>query len=74
MSDSNWKNYVRGLIRAEISRRNLSYIEISERLKNIGITETPQNISNKIGRGTFSAIFMIQILKVIECYDLALEK
>ena len=33
----------------------------------MGISETPQNISNKINRGTFGAIFMLQILKAIDC-------
>ncbi|TDF34579.1 hypothetical protein EYS14_24245 [Alteromonadaceae bacterium M269] len=74
MSDKDWKNYVKGLIKAEIARKNLNYIEISKRLEEIGVHETPQNLSNKIGRGTFGAIFMMQILKVIGCEELQLER
>ncbi len=72
MSENDWKNKVKGMLKAEIAKRNLNYIEISERLEKIGVHETPQNISNKIGRGTFGAIFMLQILEVIECTELNL--
>jgi hypothetical protein len=70
MSETEWKNYVKGLLKAEIAKRNLNYVDIAERLKKIGVEETPQNISNKIGRGTFGAIFMMQILQVIDCTEI----
>ncbi len=70
MSETEWKNYVKGLLKAEIAKRNLNYVDIAERLKKIGVEETPQNISNKIGRGTFGAIFMMQILQVIGCTEI----
>lgn len=73
MSEQDWKNKVKGLLKSEIAKRNLNYIEIAERLEKIGVHETPQNISNKIGRGTFGAIFMMQILEVIGCHELNLD-
>lgn len=73
MTDNDWKLQAKGLLRAEIVKRNLSYIEIADKLKALGIDETPQNISNKIGRGTFSAIFMIQVLTAIGCNELRLD-
>ena len=33
----------------------------------IGIEETPQNLSNKISRGAFGADFMLQVLTAIGC-------
>ena len=73
MSESDWKDKVKGLLKSEIAKRNLNYIEIAERLEKIGVHETPQNISNKIGRGTFGAIFMMQILEVIGCHELKMD-
>ena len=67
MNDEEWKNYAKGLIKAEIVRKNLTLIDVAKRLEEMGISETPQNISNKINRGTFGAIFMLQILKAIDC-------
>lgn len=73
MTDDEWKEKAKGLLKAEIAKRNLNYIEVAEKLKKIGIDESPQNISNKIGRGTFSGIFMIQVLTAIGCNQLRLD-
>jgi len=72
MTSDDWKDRAKGILKAEISRKNLNYIEISARLEAMGIHESPQNISNKIGRGTFGAIFMIQVLDAIGCKTLQL--
>lgn len=70
MSDEEWKEYAKGLLKAEIARRNLSLIDVAKKLEAMGISETPQNISNKINRGTFGAIFMLQILKAVGCKEI----
>ena len=72
MNEDDWKSYATGLIRSEIAKRNLNYVDIANRLKLIGIEETPQNISNKIRRGTFGAVFLLQVLQVIGCHELHL--
>ena len=72
MNEDDWKDRAQGLLKAEIARRNLNYIEISERLATMGVHETPQNLSNKIGRGTFGAIFMLQVLDAIGCKEIRL--
>lgn len=73
MTNNKWKDKAKGLLKSEIAKRNLSYVEVVECLKQIGIEETPQNISNKIARGTFGAIFMLQILTAIGCQNLDLD-
>ena len=72
MSDEEWKEYAKGLLKAEIARKNLSLIDVARKLDAMGISETPQNISNKINRGTFGAIFMLQILKAVGCKEIRL--
>ena len=69
MSDSKeWQDRVKGLLKAELAKRNINYIQLAELLQdNYGIKESPQNLSNKIARGKFSAIFMVQVCEVIEC-------
>ena len=69
----NWKIYAKSLLKSEIARHDLNFIEVSERLKKIGVFETPQNLSNKIARGSFSATFMLQVLHVIGSNELHLE-
>ena len=72
MSDEEWKDYAKGLLKAEIARKNLSLIDVARKLEAMGISESPQNISNKINRGTFGAIFMLQILKAVGCKEIRL--
>lgn len=72
MSDYEWREYAKGIIKSEIARKNLSLIEVAIKLDELGISDTPQNISNKINRGTFGAIFMLQILKAIGCNEIRL--
>ena len=69
-----WQNRVRGLLRAELARRDVSNRELVERLAQIGVRESETNISNKLGRGTFTAAFMIQCLDAIGCRILRLKE
>ncbi|WP_448208428.1 DUF6471 domain-containing protein [Azospirillum sp. sgz302134] len=73
MADDPWYCEAKGLLRAEIKRRDLTYPQLAERLRGIGVEETPASIANKISRGSFSAAFMIQVLKAIGCSNLRIE-
>jgi hypothetical protein len=48
-----WQARVKGILKAELKRRNVSYQQLADRLAPLGIRETPQNIANKISRGGF---------------------
>jgi hypothetical protein len=67
-----WKNKVKGLLKAELKRRGLSYADLTVKLAEIGIEDNERNVSNKIARGTFTAIFFIQCLEAIGCTTLYL--
>ena len=74
MNYQDWKNHVKGLLKSELAKRTINYTQLAEILKEkLEVVETPQNISNKIARGIFGAIFMIQILEAIGCEELKLE-
>jgi len=49
------------------------YRELADRLEKCGLKETEASIANKIGRGTFSATFLLASLKVIQADNLRLE-
>lgn len=68
-----WSDYVKGLLKAELKRRNISYKELAERLAPLGIHETDRNIANKISRGGFTAAFFVQCLKAIGATTLHLD-
>ncbi len=68
-----WQAQVKGLLKAELARRDLTYGDLAEKLAAIGIKDNERNISNKIGRGTFTAIFFIQCMEAIGCHTIHLE-
>lgn len=70
---ADWEQKAKGLLKAELKKRDLTYLQLSEKLAAVGITETPENIANKISRGKFSAVFFIQCLEVVGCHTLRLE-
>jgi 3-mercaptopyruvate sulfurtransferase SseA len=60
-----WQAQAKGIIRGELKRRNLSYKDLADRLQTIGVKETDRNISNKIARGGFTAVFFLQCMEAI---------
>ena len=73
MPDKEWQARVKGILKAELKRRNISYRQLAEQLEAIGIHETERNINNKISRGGFTATFFVQCLTAIGCTTLHLE-
>ena len=45
-----WEAKVKGLLKAELKRRNVSYNQLVEKLAAIGVKETEPNIRNKLAR------------------------
>lgn len=67
-----WESKVKGLLKAELKRRDVTYQQLTEKLAAIGVAETPENIANKISRGKFSAVFLVQCLEVVGCQAIRL--
>jgi hypothetical protein len=67
MTDSDWQERVKGLLKAELKRRGIGYKELAEKLGKFGVRESDRNIANKLARGGFSAVFLIQCLSAIGC-------
>jgi Domain of unknown function (DUF6471) len=68
-----WQALVKGLVKAELKRRDLSYADLAERLAAIAVKENERNISNKISRGSFTAVFFLQCMEAIGVKNLHLE-
>ena len=67
-----YQDKAKGILRAELKRRDLNYGDLAEKLTAMGTKETPANLSNKIARGGFTAGFFIQCLEAIGCQSLRL--
>jgi hypothetical protein len=71
-ADKEWQDRVKGILKAELKRRNVSYRQLAEKLTEMGIPETELNIKNKLSRGGFSAVFFVQSLEAIGVSELRL--
>lgn len=67
-----WTALVKGILKAELKRRNVSYADLAEKLAAVGVKDNERNIANKIARGSFTAVFFVQCLEAIECHTLHL--
>jgi hypothetical protein len=67
-----WEARVKGILKAELKRRNVSYAGLAEKLAAVGIKDNERNIANKIARGSFTAVFFIQCLEAIGCHTVHL--
>jgi hypothetical protein len=65
IKEIDWTARVKGLLKAELKRRDIGYRELAERLAKLGVQDNERNIANKIARGSFTAVFLVQCLEAI---------
>ncbi|MCA8895273.1 MAG: hypothetical protein KDA48_08445 [Amphiplicatus sp.] len=70
MPESEWEQRVSNLLKAELKRKGVTYGQLVERLAAIGVEEKEANIKNKLSRGKFSAVFLLQCLSSVGCDNL----
>ena len=73
MTDNDWQERAKGLLKAELKKRGVGYKQLADKLKELGVEENDRNIANKLARGGFSAVFLVQVLTAIGCHTLHLE-
>lgn len=69
-----WEAKVKGLLKAELKRRNVTYAQLVEKLAAIGVHDSEPNIRNKLARGKFTAVFLIQCLEAVGTTSLRLSE
>ncbi len=72
VGDQAYQERVKGLLKAELKRRSLTYQDLADRLTAAGMPDAAANIANKISRGSFSAAYFVQCLEAIGCKNLSL--
>lgn len=72
-TDGEWAERAKGLLKAELKRRNVGYRELAEKLTAMGVPESERNIANKVSRGGFTAVFMLQVLSAVGARELRLD-
>lgn len=67
-----WEAEAKGLLKAELKRRNLTYAQLVDRLREIDVKEDERNLRNKVSRGKFTAAFLLACLAAIGVKELRL--
>jgi len=72
--ERDWNAEAKGILKAEIARRHLTYKDLVEKLATVGAQESEANLRNKISRGGFSAAFFVQCLTAIGAHTVRLHE
>ena len=67
-----WEDKVKRLLKAELAKKGITYAGLVGKLAEIGVMDSEPNIRNKLSRGKFTAVFLIQCLEAIEAKELRL--
>lgn len=65
MTESDWDEFTKRLLRAEMARAGVTNARLAELMTEIGYPETEHTVKAKIGRGSFRGSFLIAALKAL---------
>src|SRR3546814_1619615 len=65
VQEREWENRVKRMLKAELTRKGVTYSQLVGMLADQGVMDSEPNIRNKISRGKFTAVFLIQCLTAI---------
>ena len=65
VKEKEWEDRVKRMLKAELTRKGITYAQLVGKLADIGVHDTEPNIRNKISRGKFTAVFLVQCLSAI---------
>lgn len=71
--DITWERRVSAMLKAELKRKGITYAQLAGKLADIGVMDSEPNIRNKLSRGKFTAVFLIQCLDAIGVDTLRLD-
>lgn len=74
VAEKEWEDKVKRLLKAELARKGITYSQLVGKLADIGVMDSEPNIRNKISRGKFTAVFLIQCLEAIGATSLRLSE
>jgi hypothetical protein len=61
-TEAEWADETKRLLRAAMAFRGVTYDQLAEKLAALGVEDSAVNIRNKVARGKFSAVFLVQCL------------
>ena len=71
---AHWSKIVTKILKAELAKRDIDYPTLVDKLKQIDITISVEDLRGRMSRGTFSAMLFVQCLHAIGVTTLSLEE
>jgi DNA (cytosine-5)-methyltransferase 1 len=68
--EKDWNKQASLILRSVLTRKDVKYQDLVERLEKIGIKETQSSITNKLSRGSFSFAFFLQCMEVLDIKEI----
>lgn len=72
VANKEWEDRVKAMLKAELKRKGVTYAQLVGKLADIGVMDSEPNIRNKLARGKFTAVFLVQCLEAIGTSSLRL--
>jgi len=73
MARNNWRQAVARLVKSEMSMRGVKYQTLSDRLAEIGVEQSADNLRNKVNKGIMGADLFLQIMMVLNARPIAMQ-
>ena len=73
MGKNDWRQVVQRVVKSERSMRGVKYQGLSERLAEIGVDQSADNLRNKINKGIMGADLLLQVMMVLNARPLSTE-
>jgi hypothetical protein len=73
-SKAEWAERASNFLKTKLKEKEVTYVDLVKRLKKHGFTETEASITNKLKRGTFSAMFFLACLAAMGLECMALDE
>ena len=73
MATNSWRMTIQRLLKTEMSRHDVRYQELSERLADIGVEQSADNLRNKVNKGILGADLLLQIVSVLRVKTLNMQ-
>lgn len=74
MESVSWRLVVQRLIKSEMSLKGVRYQELSDKLLEIGISQSADNLRNKVNKGILGADLLLQIMYVLDIKKIERER
>ncbi len=70
---TDWEARARGILHGTMAQKGVTYAQLVDRLKALGVEEDEHTLRAKVGGGTFTAAFFLQCLAALELRRLVID-